>query len=399
MNVSTHTVRISNLPEQFDEDDFTSMCQNINPKSKTRFFRNNNTGEMDFKSKKEAERCIEEYDEMDIDGGCLRVEVISIARFLCSLFSFAFCVCVCVSSLFLLTKLLFICDEKQLVAAARANNNNTSTSREQQSNTPPTTSGQSPYSGGRNARLLSPSRGHGQRKKEYRSHFISSSLKDDDADGLEATMSRAEEDLECDSEDEWSNIWANIKEMTFKDLKVMFEATIGRKSAYTEKDRAKLEKSTYEILSGSLEGTPRGAHDESNSDDEEGGIGRREEEEKEKVSMGLRFQQAVTLEDFLDGYNTQVNLAPKRVLALTTAEKSKRSSYINYWKPFARIFRDALSDFETLFGDKAGEYIGEFELAMEEALVLSAGTLGQIESKQTSEQKRWKPVASAFISA
>ncbi|CAL6284695.1 unnamed protein product [Bathycoccus prasinos] len=350
MNVSTHTVRISNLPEQFDEDDFTSMCQNINPKSKTRFFRNNNTGEMDFKSKKEAERCIEEYDETDIDGGCLRVE---------------------------------------LVAAASANNNNTSTSREQQSNTPPTTSGQSPYSGGMNARLLSPSRGHGQRKKEY------------DADGLEATTSRAEEDLECDSEDERSNIWANIKEMTFKDLKVMFEATIGRKSAYTEKDRAKLEKSTYEILSGSLEGTPRVAHDESSSDDEEGGIGRREEEEKEIVeaSMGLRFQQAVTLDDFLDGYNTQVNLPPKRVLALTSAEKSKRSSYINYWKPFARIFRDALSDFETLFGDKAGEYIGESELAMEEALVLSAGTLGQIESKQTSEQKRWKPVASAFISA
>jgi len=240
-----------------------------------------------------------------------------------------------------------------------------------------------------NARLLSPSRGHGQRKKEY------------DADGLEATTSRAEEDLECDSEDERSNIWANIKEMTFKDLKVMFEATIGRKSAYTEKDRAKLEKSTYEILSGSLEGTPRVAHDESSSDDEEGGIGRREEEEKEIVeaSMGLRFQQAVTLDDFLDGYNTQVNLPPKRVLALTSAEKSKRSSYINYWKPFARIFRDALSDFETLFGDKAGEYIGESELAMEEALVLSAGTLGQIESKQTSEQKRWKPVASAFISA
>ena len=107
--------------------------------------------------------------------------------------------------------------------------------------------------------------------------------------------------------------------MTFKDLKVMFEATIGRKSAYTEKDRAKLEKSTYEILSGSLEGTPRGAHDESSSDDEEGGIGRREEEEKEKVSMGLRFREAVTLDDFLDGYNTQVNLPPKRVLALTTA--------------------------------------------------------------------------------
>ena len=75
---------------------------------------------------------------------------------------------------------------------------------------------------------------------------------------------------------------------------------------------------------------------------------------KEKASMGLCFREAVTLDDFLDGYNTQVNLPPKRVLALTKAEKSKRSSYINYWKPFARIFRDALSDFETLFGDKAG---------------------------------------------
>jgi hypothetical protein len=50
-----------------------------------------------------------------------------------------------------------------------------------------------------NARLLSPSRGHGQRKEEY------------DVDGLEATTSRAEEDLECDSEDERSNIWTNIK--------------------------------------------------------------------------------------------------------------------------------------------------------------------------------------------
>ena len=65
----------------------------------------------------------------------------------------------------------------------------------------------------------------------------------------------------------------------------MFEATIGRKSAYTEKDRAKLEKSTYEILSGSLEGTPRGAHDESSSDDEEGGIDKREEEEKENCLL------------------------------------------------------------------------------------------------------------------
>ena len=111
--------------------------------------------------------------------------------------------------------------------------------------------------------------------------------------------------------------------------------------------------------------------------------------------MGLRFQQVVTLDDFLDGYNAQVNLAPERLSPLTTAEKSKRSSYINYWKPFARIFSDALSDFETLFGDKAGEYIGEFELAMEEALVISA----EQASMRAGEQKRWKPVASAFISA
>ena len=82
MNVSTYTVRISNLPEQFEEDDFSSMCQNINPKSKTRFFKNANSGEMDFKSKKEAERCIEEYDEMDIDGGCLRVEVVLLLYFI-----------------------------------------------------------------------------------------------------------------------------------------------------------------------------------------------------------------------------------------------------------------------------------------------------------------------------
>jgi hypothetical protein len=67
-------------------------------------------------------------------------------------------------------------------------------------------------------------------------------------------------------------MWANIKEMAFEDLKGMFEATIGRASTYTEKDRAKLEKSTYEILSGSLEGTPRGAHDDESSSDDEGEV-------------------------------------------------------------------------------------------------------------------------------
>ena len=140
-------------------------------------------------------------------------------------------------------------ETKQLASANNNNNNNNnSTSREQQSNSPPMTSGQSPFS------------------LSYRPVVVS------------------EEDLECDSEDERSTMWANIKEMAFEDLKGMFEATIGRASTYTEKDRAKLEKSTYEILLGSLEGTPRGAHDdESSSDDEGEEIGRSEEEEKEKV--------------------------------------------------------------------------------------------------------------------
>ena len=33
---------------------------------------------------------------------------------------------------------------------------------------------------------------------------------------------------------------------------------------------------------------------------------------------------------------------------------------------------DALAEFEELFGEKAGEYIAEYELAIEEALVVSA---------------------------
>jgi hypothetical protein len=33
---------------------------------------------------------------------------------------------------------------------------------------------------------------------------------------------------------------------------------------------------------------------------------------KEKASMGLRFQQAVTLDNFLDGYNAQLKRADKQ---------------------------------------------------------------------------------------
>jgi len=95
---------------------------------------------------------------------------------------------------------------------------------------------------------------------------------------------------------------------------------------------------------------------------------RLKEEKNNDVTMGLRFQQAVTLEAFLDGYNAQLTLYANKVSSLTLAEKSKRSSYINYWNPFAMIFGDALAEFEELFGEKAGEYIAEYELAMEEAL-------------------------------
>ncbi|CCO20764.1 unknown protein [Bathycoccus prasinos] len=46
---------------------------------------------------------------------------------------------------------------------------------------------------------------------------------------------------------------------------------------------------------------------------------------KEKASMGLCFREAVTLDDFLDGYNTQVNLPPS-----TTGKRSRESSATHF---------------------------------------------------------------------
>ncbi|CAL6333702.1 unnamed protein product [Bathycoccus prasinos] len=51
---------------------------------------------------------------------------------------------------------------------------------------------------------------------------------------------------------------------------------------------------------------------------------------KGKASMFLRFQQAVTLDDFLDGYNAQLTMTADKLSLLTPAERSKRSSYLNY---------------------------------------------------------------------
>ena len=119
---------------------------------------------------------------------------------------------------------------------------------------------------------------------------------------------------------------------------------------------------------------------------------------KEKVSMGLTFRFCETLDDFLDGYNARLLMSPEQLSKLTSGEKSTRCSYLYYWKPFATVFRDAISDFETLFGEKAGDYIGEFEVAMEEALC--SDVRSDCPNRNASKsQKRWKTVASEFISA
>ena len=119
---------------------------------------------------------------------------------------------------------------------------------------------------------------------------------------------------------------------------------------------------------------------------------------KEKVSMGLTFRFSETLDDFLDGYNARLLMSSEQLSKLTPGEKSTRHSYLHHWKPFATVFRDAISDFETLFGEKAGDYIGEFEVAMEEALC--SDVRSDCPNRNASKsQKRWKTVASEFISA
>ena len=120
---------------------------------------------------------------------------------------------------------------------------------------------------------------------------------------------------------------------------------------------------------------------------------------KEKVSMGLTFRFCETLDDFLDGYNARLLMSPEQLSKLTSGEKSTRCSYLYYWKPFATVFRDAISDFETLFGEKAGDYIGEFEVAMEEALCSDVRSDCPNRNASKSQKRCWKTVASEFISA
>ena len=58
-----------------------------------------------------------------------------------------------------------------------------------------------------------------------------------------------------------------------------------------------------------------------------------------------------------------------------------------------------MSDFETLFGEKAGDYIGEFEVAMEEALCSDVRSDCPNRNASKSQKRCWKTVASEFISA
>ena len=114
--------------------------------------------------------------------------------------------------------------------------------------------------------------------------------------------------------------------------------------------------------------------------------------------MGLTFRFCETLDDFLDGYNARLLMSSEQLSKLTPAEKSTRHSYLYYWKPFATRFRDAISDFETLFGEKADDYISEFEVAMQDAL--GSDVHSDCLNRHTiKRQKRWKTVASEFVSA
>jgi len=119
---------------------------------------------------------------------------------------------------------------------------------------------------------------------------------------------------------------------------------------------------------------------------------------KNNDSMGSTFRDSSTLRDFLDGYNSCLSLSPKHLSKLTPAEKRALRKYVKYWTSFASVFRDCISDFKTLFGEKVGDYIGEFEVAMEESLC--SDVRADCPRRNASKsQKRWKTVASEFISA
>ena len=104
------------------------------------------------------------------------------------------------------------------------------------------------------------------------------------------------------------------------------------------------------------------------------------------------------MRDFLDGYNARLLVSPEHLSKLTPTEKRALRKYVKYWTPFASVFRDCMSDFETLFGDKAGDYIGEFEVAMEQALCSDVRS-DCPNGNASKSQECWKTVASEFISS
>ena len=102
------------------------------------------------------------------------------------------------------------------------------------------------------------------------------------------------------------------------------------------------------------------------------------------------------------GHKTNTDRTKKKgARSIDQIQKSNNKAtkpYLYYWTPFATVFHDAISDFETLFGEKADDYIGEFEVAMEEALC--SDVRADCPNRNASKsQKRWKTVASEFISA
>ena len=62
--------------------------------------------------------------------------------------------------------------------------------------------------------------------------------------------------------------------------------------------------------------------------------------------MGLTFRFSEALDDFLDGYNARLLMSSEQLFGVDSGGKSTRHSYLHHWKPFATVFRDAISDFE-----------------------------------------------------
>ena len=110
---------------------------------------------------------------------------------------------------------------------------------------------------------------------------------------------------------------------------------------------------------------------------------------KRRKELEERRPDPDTSREFLDGYNSRVVVlsSPEQLSKFTPQEKGTLRKYVKRWEPLATIFRDAISDFETLFGEKTSEHINEFDVAMEEALV------------RRQKKHSWKTVASEFISA